>query len=770
MPGDSEAASGSGSEDPAQPVAPADPGPRPSGAPSIPPRFTELLSHQLLQLRQQIERYLTSADVERVFRAYADAERHHRPQVRKTGEPYILHPVAATRMLAEMGLDADTLCACLLHDVIEDSTEAPKDVIRQQLSAAHGDIVVQLVDGVTKLDQIHFDSKEAANAESVRKLMLATNRDPRVILIKLADRLHNMRTIEGQSKPKRRQISLETLELYAPLAHRYGINRIKAELQDLCFRTLLPWRARIIAQRADEKRGARNQVANAIQDELKSAVGALGINARILHRVKSPYSIYRKMTGRSTLMPCLGEGRRLVYPNRRSFRTVTDVQGFRIIVGNVEDCYRVLGAVHQMYRPQSGGFKDYIAVPKDSGYRSLHTVVRTTNTDAQVLEIQIRTQQMDVVAESGIAAHWAYKSGVIEDSQATAQVREWLRQIAENPQQPRDPAEYLSALKADLSHSEEILVLTPKGKVIKLPPGATAIDFAYAIHADVGNRAVMARIDGRYKPLRTELKNEQQVHIICADHAEPQLQWLDHVHTSRARQSIRQRLGKLNQSELLGLGQRLLEGALSNLGSSLDALPKEALDEYLGRMRLPSFTDLLVDLAQAVRLPGVVARQLLDGKLVTEAIDAADPIPVSGPGAVALCRNCHPMPGDPSVGVMVRSQGVVVHRSGCKDLKVLERHPDRRIKLRWEAPWVGPFHAAISVDVEDRRGTLASVAGAIAEAECDIDTSQVLARDGSGATLGFTIRVRDPEHLEQVLRTLRKRKGLVIGADRAPPG
>lgn len=758
MPGDSDAASGSGSEDPAQPV--------PPSAPAIAPQFTELLSHQLLQLRQQIERYLDPADVERVFRAYADAERHHRPQVRKTGEPYILHPVAATRMLAEMGLDTDTLCACLLHDVIEDSKEAPKDVLRQQLTAVHGETVVQLVDGVTKLDRIHFDSKEAANAESVRKLMLATHRDPRVILIKLADRLHNMRTIEGQSPPKRRQISLETLELYAPLAHRYGINRLKAELQDLCFRALLPWRARVIAHRADEKRGSRNQIANAIHDTLKSAVAALGISARIQHRIKSPYSIYRKMTGQHNLLPNLGEGRRRVYPNRRSFSTVTDVQGFRILVDTAEDCYRVLGAVHQLYRPQAGGFKDYIAAPKDSGYRSLHTVVRTR--DAQVLEIQIRTHEMDVVAESGIAAHWAYKSGVIDDGKATAQVREWLRQIAENPQQPRDPAEYLSALKADLSQSDEILVLTPKGKVIKLPPGATAIDFAYAIHADVGNHAVIAQIDGRYKPLKTELKNEQQVHIVCAEHAEPKLQWLDHVHTSRARQSIRQRLGKLKQSELLGLGQRLLEGALSNLGSSLDALPQEAVNEYLGRMRLPSFTDLLVDLAQAVRLPGVVARQLLDGQLVTEAIDAADPIPVSGPGAVALCRNCHPMPGDPVVGVMVRSQGVVVHRSGCRDLKVLERHPDRRIKLRWEAPWVGPFHAAISVEVEDRRGTLAAVAGAIAEAESDIDTSQVMSRDGSGATLGFTIRVRDPEHLEQVLRTLRKRKGLVIGADRLP--
>lgn len=773
MPGESDHP-GQGSEEPPQP------------GPQMSPQFAELLSHQLLQLRQQIQYYLPPAEVERVFRAYADAERHHRPQVRKTGEPYILHPVAATRMLAEMGMDTDTLCACLLHDVIEDSKEAPRPVLRQQLAAAHGETVVELVEGVTKLEQFHFDSKDAANAESVRKMMLATKRDPRVILIKLADRLHNMRTIEGQSPAKRRQIALETLDLYAPLAQLYGVNRMKAELQDLCFRTLLPMRSRIIAQRAEQERGVRNQRVHQILEELKAAVAALGIHARIVQRIKSPYSIYRKMTGHVNLLPRLGHGKDQVYPKRRHFRTVTDVQGFRIIVEDPEDCYRVLGAVHLCYTPQPGGFKDYIAAPKDNSYRSLHTIVRRKrdqddrdrkDSEWQTLEVQIRTEAMNVIAEIGLAAHWAYKFGPFADSEQARQIREWTQRLAnrgagaldDGPHDIRDPSAYLDDLKSELSQVEEIHLLTPKGKVVRLPPGATAIDFAYAVHADVGNHAVMARIDGRYKPLRTELRNEQRVHIICAEHAEPQLQWLEHVHTSRARQGIRQRLGKLKHADLLGLGEHLLEGALRNLGSSLDALPKEALDEYLGRMRLPSFTDLLVDLAQAVRLPGVVARQLLDGQLVGAAIDAADPVPISGPGAVALCRNCHPLPGDPVIGVMVRSQGVVVHRISCRDLKILERHPDRRVKLRWEPPWVGPFPAAIQVEVKDRRGTLAAVAGTIAAAECDIDTSQVLSRDEHGATLGFTIRVRDPEHLQQVLRALRRERELVLGADRIDP-
>lgn len=785
MPGSSDHPSGTGSEEPAQPGVEPPVTPVPA-SPAISPQFSELLSHQLLQLRQQIQNYLPTGEVERVFRAYADAERHHRPQIRKTGEPYILHPVAATRMLAEMGLDTDTLCACLLHDVIEDSKEAPRPVLRQQLAEAHGETVVDLVEGVTKLEQFHFDSKDAANAESIRKMMLATKRDPRVILIKLADRLHNMRTIEGQSPAKRRQIALETLDLYAPLAQLYGVNRIKAELQDLCFRTLLPVRSRVIARCSEQQRGVRNQRVHQILEELSAAVSALGIRARIVQRIKTPYSIYRKMTGHVNLMPRLGQGKDQVYPNRRPFKRVTDVQGFRIVVESEEDCYRVLGAVHQRYPPQAGGFKDYIAAPKLNGYRSLHTVVRRLRDEEdperkqdkwQVLEVQVRTDSMNVVAEIGLAAHWAYKFGPFADSEQARQIREWTQRLAYRGAEPvedgghetRDPTAYLADLKSELSQVEEIHLLTPKGKVIRLPPGATAIDFAYAVHADVGNRAVMARIDGRYKPLRSELKNEQRVQIVCAEHAEPQLQWLDHVRTSRARQGIRQRLGKLKHADLLGLGQRLLEGALSNLGSSLDALPKEALDEYLGRMRLPSFTDLLVDLAQAVRLPGVVARQLLDGQLVGDAIDAADPIPISGPGAVGLCRNCHPLPGDTVIGVMVRSQGVVVHRTGCRDLKILDRHPDRRIKLRWEPPWVGPFAAAIQVEVKDRRGTLAAVAGTIAEAECDIDTSQVLSRDDHGATLGFTIRVRDPDHLQQVLRALRRERELVFGADRIDP-
>nr|WP_297528645.1 bifunctional GTP diphosphokinase/guanosine-3',5'-bis pyrophosphate 3'-pyrophosphohydrolase [Thiohalobacter sp.] len=684
-----------------------------------------------------LEGYLPEEQVREVYRAYLFGAEAHEGQHRLSGEPYIYHPIAVARILAGMRMDHQSIMAAILHDVIEDTPTA-----KDQLEKLFGQEVADLVDGVSKLTQIQFESKAEAQAENFRKMMLAMVKDIRVIVIKLADRLHNMRTLGVMRPDKRRRIARETLEIYAPIANRLGMNAIRLELEDLGFAALHPMRSRVLAEAVKRARGNRKEILNKIETAIRERLLQEQIEGEVKSREKHLYSLYLKMRNKGL-----------------SFSEVSDVYAFRVIVDSVDTCYRVLGIMHNLYKPVPGKFKDYIAIPKANGYQSLHTVL--FGPFGVPIEVQIRTRDMDRVAEAGIAAHWLYKSGESGAASAQARAREWLRELLEMQKSAGDSLEFLENVKIDL-FPDEVYVFTPRGEIMELPRGATPVDFAYAVHTEVGNTCIAAKIDRRLAPLRTPLLNGQTVEIITAPGAHPNPAWLNFVVTGKARANIRHHLKNLRREEAVGLGQRLLDKALAGLGSSLEALEPGRIEDFVSDCGLAGIDDLLEDIGLGNRMPLLVARQLVgsseeEGAVQEAAGGASRPLAIKGTEGmvVSFAKCCRPIPGDQIVGFVSAGRGIVIHRQECRNVADFRSQPEKWLDVEWEPDIEGDFAAELRVEVANQRGVLATVAAAIADEGSNIENVDIEERDGMNTSILFTLTVRDRRHLAQVMRRIR---------------
>ena len=702
----------------------------------------------VLALKERIA-YLPDAQVERVLRAFQIGAHAHAGQERKSGEPYITHPVAVAGILAELGLDAETIIAAILHDTLEDT-----ELSRESLADEFGEVVAELVDGVTKLDKMRFGSRQEADAESFRKMLLAMARDIRVILIKLADRLHNMRTLGAKDADSRRRIARETLEIFAPIAQRLGMNKFKAELQDLGFRTLYPDRYRVISERIRAALGNRREAMGKIEAALSARLAADHLPARVVGRIKSPWSIYSKMRG-----------------DHKSFTQLMDVYGFRVVVDSAMSCYMALGVVHALYKPVDRRFKDFIAIPKANGYQSLHTVL--LGPFGAPIEVQIRTAEMDSVAERGVAAHWAYKTDSGPANSAQARAREWLSSLVDSSASTVSSSEFIENVKIDL-FPDEVYLFTPRGDILSLPRNATALDFAYAVHTDVGDHAVAARVDKKLLPLRAKLESGQLVEIITAPSAVPNPAWLEVVVTGKARTAIRQYLKHLQHEDAVDFGHRMLDRALDAQGSSLDGIPPAVLDRFLETSKLKRLEELLSDIALGNRMPDVVASQLLAsrgkkaGKRQVSA-HAHEKIRITGAerGVLSFANCCHPLPGDDIIGYLSSGKGIVVHREECPNVIELRKSPERCVAIEWDRDVQGDYRAELRIEVINRPGVLATVAAAIAAADSNIENVEYVERDAAAATLLFAMEVKSRKHLADVIRRVR-RTGVVSGAYRYP--
>jgi guanosine-3',5'-bis(diphosphate) 3'-pyrophosphohydrolase len=684
------------------------------------------------QLIDKLEAYLPPEDVERVQSAYDFAFQAHDGQRRRSGEPYITHPVAVADLLADLRLDSQTMIAAILHDVMEDTP-----TVKEEITTRFGGEVADLVDGVSKLDQIQFKSRAEAQAESFRKMLLAMVRDIRVIMVKLADRTHNMRTLGAMPPAKRRAIARETLDIYAPIANRLGMHAIKVELEDRGFQALYPRRYRIIEHAVRRAKGNQKQFVARIKLAIEAALGKAGIEARIEGREKDVYSIYQKMRRKKV---SLGE--------------IVDVYGLRIIVRDADTCYRTLGIVHGVYKPMPGRFKDYIAIPRANGYQSLHTALFGPN--GVPIEVQIRTEEMHHVAESGIAAHWQYKEGDGGGRSQSDRAREWLQQLVEI-QQGGNSEEFLESVKVDL-FPDKVYVFTPKGDIRRLPRGSTCVDFAYDVHTDVGNRCVAAKVDRRLVPLRTPLRNGQTVEIITAKGATPNPAWVNFVVTAKARAAIRQYLKNLKRSEAVELGRRLLNQALEEFSVSLRKVPAEAREGLVRELSLRDEDELYEKIGLGERSAPLVARRLLPA-------EADAPSEGGGPGPLAIAgteglvvsyaRCCFPIPNDPILANLSSGRGVVIHREACGNLASFRKQPEKWIPVAWQAATDRYFHVEIKAEVTNRMGVLARVASAIAATHTNIDRVSVIERDSDTSTITFELLVHDRRQLARVIRAIR---------------
>ena len=706
------------------------------------------LPSYVLALKERVA-YLPDDQVRRILRAYEVGAHAHHGQSRKSGEPYITHPVAVAGILAELGLDAETIIAAILHDTLEDT-----ELSREALAAEFGEAVAQLVDGVTKLDKMRFGSRQEADAESFRKMLLAMARDLRVILIKLSDRLHNMRTLGAKDPASRRRIARETLEIYAPIAQRLGMNKFKAELQDLGFRALYPDRYRVIRERIRAALGNRREAMGKIEAALSARLASEHLPVRVVGRIKSPWSIYSKMRN-----------------EHKSFAQLMDVYGFRVITDSVMSCYMALGVVHALYKPVDRRFKDFIAIPKANGYQSLHTVL--LGPFGAPIEVQMRTAEMDAFAESGVAAHWAYKTESGPANSAQARAREWLSSLADSQMNTTSSSEFIENVKIDL-FPDEVYLFTPRGDILSLPRNATALDFAYAVHTDVGDHAVAARVDKKLLPLRTRLESGQLVEIITAPSALPNPAWLESVVTGKARTAIRQYLKHLQHEDAVDFGHRMLDRALDGRGSSLDDIPPAVLERFLDSVKLKRLEELLSDIALGNRMPDVVAGQLLKlrGKRAGDAPHAPhahENIRITGAerGVLSFANCCHPLPGDDIIGYLSSGKGIVVHREECPNVVELRKSPERCVAIAWDRDVQGDYRAELRIEVINRTGVLATIAAAIAAADSNIEDVEYVERDAAAATLLFAIEVRNRKHLADVIRRVR-RTGVVSGAYRYP--
>ena len=693
--------------------------------------------HGLRHLISSLESYLPPGQISMIMQAYEFGAAAHAGQRRKTGEAYISHPVAVAQDLAEMHLDAQAIAAAILHDVVED-TDASLDDIEEKFGAE----IAQLVDGVSKLDQIQFRSRAEAQAESFRKMMLAMIGDIRVILVKLADRLHNMKTLDAMPAEKRTRIARETLDIYAPIANRLGINRMKVELQDLGFRYLYPMRYRVLDRALRKSKGSQRQIVKRIYEEFSKTLSDEGIEGDIVGREKHLYSIYKKMAEK-----------------RRTLRDIVDVYGFRIIVEDVGNCYKVLGLVHGLYKPVPGRFKDYIAIPRVNGYQSLHTTL--FGPKGLPLEIQIRTREMDRVAESGVASHWQYKADDPADATPQRRAREWLANLDEL-QRSGTSEEFLESVKVDL-FPDRIYVFTPKGDIMPLPKGATTVDFAYAVHTDIGNRCVAAKIDRGLVPLRTPLENGQSVEIITGRGAKPNPNWLTFVRTAKARTAIRQHMKQMRSSESIDLGKRLLDRTLKDLGSSLRKVGKVRMKAALEELGLEETSELFEQLGLGERLAPLTARFLLgiSAEGVAESSKASLVIAGTEGMVVSYAKCCFPIPGDDVMGYLSSGRGVVIHRNCCGNLINFRKQPEKWIAISWEKDIDIEFASQIQTDTQNRPGVLAEVAATIADCGSNIEQVEVLGRHEDCSVLSFLLQVRDRTHLAQIMRDVRNMKNVI---------
>jgi guanosine-3',5'-bis(diphosphate) 3'-pyrophosphohydrolase len=685
------------------------------------------------QLLDKLEAYLSPAQVERVREAYDFGAEKHQGQKRVSGEPYITHPVAVADILADLRLDADTLVAAILHDVIEDTPTA-----KAEIASIFGQVVAELVDGVSKLDQIQFKNRQEAQAESFRKMLLAMVRDIRVIMVKLADRMHNMRTLGAMPPVKRRRTARETLEIYAPIAERLGLYAVKLELEDLGFRALYPYRYKVLERELKRARGNQKEFIAKIAETFKGSLKKAAIVGTVEGREKHLYSIYKKMQNKKI-----------------SINEMVDVYGFRIIVDNADVCYRVLGLVHSVYKPMPGRFKDYIAIPRVNGYQSLHTTLFGPN--GVPIEVQIRSEQMHRVAESGIAAHWKYKSGGdtfggVEHDRA----REWLASLVQI-QEGGSSEEFLESVKVDL-FPDKVYVFTPKGKILRLPTGATTVDFAYAIHTDVGNRCVAAKVDRRLVPLRTPLRNGQTVEIITAKGAKPNPSWSSFLVTAKARAAIRQYLKNLKKGDALELGRRLLGLALEEFSLNLKKIPAADMDAVVKELNLRDADELFEKIGLGERLAPLVARRLQPDGGERGAANGGGPLMIAGTEGllVTYARCCFPIPNDPIMAYLSAGRGVMIHRQNCGNLAEYRKQPDKWLSVAWEATRGRLFSSEIQLEINNRVGVLAAVASSIAGTETNIDQVSLEERDVNSSSLKFQVQVRDRKHLARVIRTVRR--------------
>ena len=678
--------------------------------------------------------YLKAGDVAQVQAAFEFSRAAHSGQFRKSGEAYISHPVAVAGILAQWHLDAQALMAALLHDVVED-TPATKEEIAEQF----GKSVAELVDGVSKLDKIEFQTEVHAQAENFRKMLLAMARDVRVILIKLADRLHNMRTLDSMSAEKRRRIAQETADIYAPIANRLGLNSLYQELDDLCFHHLYPNRYRVLAQAVKAARGNRKEVVEKVREAIAHKLAEANVPTVVSGREKHLFSIYKKMQEKSL-----------------AFSEVFDIYGFRVMVNDIPSCYLALGCLHSLYKPIPGKFKDYIAIPKANGYQSLHTTL--FGPFGTPIEIQIRTHEMHKIAEAGVASHWLYKSGDMNVNEVQQKTHQWLQSLLEIQEGGGDSAEFLEHIKVDL-FPDEVYVFTPKGKILSLPRGATAVDFAYAVHTDVGNHCAAVKVNGELMPMRTLLRNGDQVEVVTSPNARPNPAWVNFVVSGKARAHIRHYLRTMHAGESVRLGERLLEQAIRALGMD-PAQIRPACWDRLHKETGKTRDEILTDIGLGKRLNIVVARQLMlqeQGLLPAQRQHSVIAIRGSEGVAVQLAKCCSPIPGDPIIAFIKSDQGLVIHTHDCSAIKHYRDDPDKWLDVEWEPGLTKMFDVNIRLIVLNQRGVLAKLAAAIADEGSNIDNVSMEEEDGSQyTTLYFTLQVEQRMHLARIMRALRR--------------
>ena len=700
------------------------------------PGITARRDYGLQQLMKKLQTYMTDEQLAVVAQAYDFGAAAHSGQKRMTGEPYITHPVAVAQILADMHLDAQAIAAAILHDVVEDTSSTIGSI-----EDTFGPEIAALVDGVSKLDQIQFNSRAEAQAESFRKMLLAMVDDIRVILVKLADRLHNMRTMDAMPRDKQARIARETLDIYAPIANRLGINHIKTALEDLGLRHLYPFRYRVLEKSVRKAAGNQRQMVKRISGRINRALEAASIEAQVAGRQKHLYGIYRKMAEK-----------------RRMLSEIVDVYGFRIIANDVDTCYRILGIVHGLYKPVPGRFKDYIAIPRINGYQSLHTTLFGPN--GLPLEVQIRTVEMHRVAESGVAAHWQYKADSKTDATPQRKAREWLSRLIEI-QQSENTEEFMESVKVDL-FPDKIYVFTPRGDILPLPKGATTVDFAYAVHTDVGNRCVAAKIDRQLVPLRTRLTNGQTVEIVTAKGAKPNPNWVNFVTTAKARSAIRNYMKNMRRSEAIDLGKRLLDKSLKDLDSSLRKIGKVRMAKAVKDLGLKDADTLYEQLGLGERLAQLTAGYLL-GIDESEPVTPRSSVSIAGTEGmvVSYAKCCHPLPGDEVMGYLSSGRGIVIHRNVCGNLSKFRKQPEKWLNVNWEKSIQREFSSQIQVETESHMGVLAEVAATIADAGSNIEQVSVLDRHEDCSVITFVLQVRDRNHLARVLRGIRNMKSVL---------
>lgn len=701
---------------------------QPVAPPNLPPvsDLAEDFEHLFAQLRT----YLKPEDIEQISAACHFSANAHRGQYRSSGEPYISHPLAVAETLAYWRLDPQALTAALLHDVMEDTS-----ITKAQITQDFGKVTADLVDGVSKLDRLENQSYEEAQAENFRKMLLAMAQDVRVILIKLADRLHNMRTLDAVRPDKRRRIARETLDIYAPIANRLGLNTLFCEFQEIAFRNLYPLRYRVLSKAVRSARGNRREVVSKILDTIKERLPAHHIDAEVMGREKHLYGIYRKMRDKHL-----------------TFSQVLDIYGFRIIVADVPSCYLALGALHGLYKPVPGKFKDYIAIPKANGYQSLHTTL--IGPYGMPIEFQIRTRQMHHIADSGVASHWLYKD---EESMSELQrtTHQWLQSLIDLQTASVDSAEFLEHVKVDLFPGE-VYVFTPAGKILPLRRGATAVDFAYAVHTDIGNRCIACLINQESMPLRTELRDGDRVEIITAPNAAPNPHWLGFVKSGKARAQIRHFLKTKQNEQSAALGKHLLSQALHGLGHRIEELGSSAWQRFLKAFSGKTQREVLTDIGLGKRLPAIVARRLLGNRIAdSQQVQSTGAIRIKGSTdmAVQLAHCCRPIPGDPIVGVIRAGQGLVVHTHDCPTLRGGRKE---WVDVEWDPEVTGPFEVMIRVVAQNATGVLARLAVTIAEHGSNIANVRMDEGEGTTTALYFTLQVDSRAHLARILRNLRR--------------